>query len=158
MHFCIILSLVKTIKVNFKNYKLFFLTPLAFVIVLHLSLNFCSDETGYFWIVTSKGMLCFDAQRETYIKPYFHDSENPQSLSHNFVTSIVPDPRERERFLRIITSGGVPNRLKKAVQLLEQKYGTVAEIAYRVSFGDPSYFTRCFCQQFGVSPSDYAAI
>ncbi|MFQ5628653.1 MAG: helix-turn-helix domain-containing protein, partial [bacterium] len=47
-------------------------------------------------------------------------------------------------------------RLKRAAQLLEQQYGTVAEIAYEVGFGDPSYFTRCFRQQFGIAPSDYA--
>ena len=31
-------------------------------------------------------------------------------------------------------------RLKRAAQLLDQDYGTVAEIAYEVGFSDPSYF------------------
>ncbi len=52
-------------------------------------------------------------------------------------------------FIRII-------RLKRAAQLLEQDYGTVAEIAYEVGFSDPSYFTRCFRRQFGILPSEYA--
>jgi len=47
-------------------------------------------------------------------------------------------------------------RLKRAAQLLEKRSGTVAEIAYQVGFSDPSYFSRCFRQQFGVLPSEYA--
>lgn len=31
----------------------------------------------------------------------------------------------------------------------------IAEIAYRVGFNDPKYFTRCFTKFFGVSPSAY---
>ncbi|MCK6619424.1 MAG: response regulator [Calditrichaceae bacterium] len=47
-------------------------------------------------------------------------------------------------------------RLKRAAQLLEKRSGTVAEIAYQVGFSDPSYFSRCFRQQFGVLPSEFA--
>ena len=32
----------------------------------------------------------------------------------------------------------------------------VTEIAYKVGFNDPKYFTRCFTHLFGVSPSAYA--
>ena len=31
----------------------------------------------------------------------------------------------------------------------------ITEIAYRVGFNDPKYFTRCFTKQYGVSPSAY---
>lgn len=31
----------------------------------------------------------------------------------------------------------------------------ITEIAYRVGFNDPKYFTRCFTKQYGVSPSSY---
>ncbi len=46
-------------------------------------------------------------------------------------------------------------RLKKAVQLLETESFTIAEIAYKVGFNDPSYFTRIFKKEFGKSPSEY---
>jgi DNA-binding response OmpR family regulator/two-component sensor histidine kinase len=46
-------------------------------------------------------------------------------------------------------------RLKKAVQLLESENYNVSEIAYKVGFNDPSYFSRIFKKQFGKSPSDY---
>ncbi|MBN1783236.1 response regulator [bacterium] len=49
-------------------------------------------------------------------------------------------------------------RLKRAAKLLETSHLTVFEIAYRVGFKDPSYFCKCFKQQFHVSPSEYARV
>lgn len=47
-------------------------------------------------------------------------------------------------------------RLKKATELLTaNKEITITEVAYRLGFNDPLYFSRCFKQQFGVSPSNY---
>ena len=46
-------------------------------------------------------------------------------------------------------------RLKRASQLLKQNPQSISEIAYRVGFNDPKYFSRCFKQQFGVSPASY---
>ena len=47
-------------------------------------------------------------------------------------------------------------RMKKAVVLLSQHKFTIAEIAYMVGFGTPSYFTRCFIAQYGCKPSQYS--
>lgn len=44
-------------------------------------------------------------------------------------------------------------RLHRAKQLLEESNLTVAEIAYRVGFNSPSYFTRAYKKEFGVLPS-----
>lgn len=46
-------------------------------------------------------------------------------------------------------------RLQRAVELLKQDAGTVAEIAYQVGFGSQAYFTKCFHEQFGCSPKEY---
>jgi len=46
-------------------------------------------------------------------------------------------------------------RLKKAAQLLREKEYKVNEICYMVGFNSPSYFSRCFQQQFGVLPKDF---
>jgi signal transduction histidine kinase/DNA-binding response OmpR family regulator len=46
-------------------------------------------------------------------------------------------------------------RLARAVELLKQDAGTVAEIAYQVGFGSQAYFTKCFHEQFGHSPKEY---
>lgn len=45
-------------------------------------------------------------------------------------------------------------RLEQAKQLLEQKAGTISEIAYRCGFSSPAYFAKCFKDQFGLSPSE----
>ena len=46
-------------------------------------------------------------------------------------------------------------RLQEAAKLLSQKTGTVAEIAYDTGFTSPSYFTKCFKEYFGMSPTEY---
>jgi len=46
-------------------------------------------------------------------------------------------------------------RLKRAVQLLEQKKMTITEVAYEVGFNDLTYFARCFRKQYEKSPSEY---
>lgn len=48
-------------------------------------------------------------------------------------------------------------RLKRAVQLLEQKRMTITEVAYEVGFNDLTYFARCFRKQYQKSPSEYIA-
>ncbi len=45
-------------------------------------------------------------------------------------------------------------RLQRARQLLEQKAGTVSEIAFQVGFGSLSYFSTAFKKQFGILPSE----
>ena len=46
-------------------------------------------------------------------------------------------------------------RLKRAVQLLEQKKLTITEVAFEVGFNDLTYFARCFRKQYHKSPSEY---
>ena len=45
-------------------------------------------------------------------------------------------------------------RLQRGRQLLLTTDKTVSEIAYEVGFTAPSYFTKCFKDEFGISPSD----
>ncbi len=47
-------------------------------------------------------------------------------------------------------------RLKRAAQLLEQNKLNVSEIAYMVGFMDIDYFRRCFKEQYGYTPKEYA--
>lgn len=46
-------------------------------------------------------------------------------------------------------------RLKKAASLLATSERTVAEIAYEVGFSSPSYFTKCYKEEYGESPTDF---
>ncbi len=51
-------------------------------------------------------------------------------------------------FIRIL-------RLKRAAQLLRESQLNVSEIAYKVGFNNPKYFSNYFKQEFGVLPSVY---
>lgn len=45
-------------------------------------------------------------------------------------------------------------RLRRGHQLLADSSLTISEIAYRVGFSSPSYFTKCYKDMFGKSPTD----
>ena len=47
-------------------------------------------------------------------------------------------------------------RLNRAAQLIRKKSASIAEITYDVGFNSPSYFTKCFSEQFGKTPSQFA--
>lgn len=46
-------------------------------------------------------------------------------------------------------------RLRKASFLLASTEMTIAEITYEVGFTSPSYFTKCYKEYFGESPTDF---
>ncbi|MCU0344155.1 MAG: response regulator [Ignavibacterium sp.] len=45
-------------------------------------------------------------------------------------------------------------RLYRAKHLIEEEKGNVSEVAYSVGFSSPSYFSRCFKEEFGYPPSN----
>lgn len=54
--------------------------------------------------------------------------------------------RSATRFMRAY-------RMEHAYALLKANVGTVSEVAYRVGYSNPAYFTRCFTEDFGTPPS-----
>lgn len=58
-------------------------------------------------------------------------------------------------------TGQTPNnfiktiRLKRAAQLLKTQKLNISEIAYKTGFKDPKYFSKCFKEQFEISPTDF---
>lgn len=46
------------------------------------------------------------------------------------------------------------SRVEKGRCLLEKTDKTISEIAYEVGFSAPSYFTKCFKDEYGVSPAE----
>ncbi len=66
--------------------------------------------------------------------------------------------RQLHRKLSALTNQGPGEfiryvRLHRALELLQKDAGTISEVGYRVGFSDPSYFSKCFQQQFGIAPS-----
>jgi signal transduction histidine kinase/ligand-binding sensor domain-containing protein/DNA-binding response OmpR family regulator len=46
-------------------------------------------------------------------------------------------------------------RLKKAKQFLDIPENNISDVAYLVGFSSPKYFSTCFKEKYGVSPSEY---
>ena len=77
-----------------------------------------------------------------------------------FAADVGLSPRQLQRKLKSITdltpSAFIRRmRLERGAQLVQQDYGTISEIAYEVGFSSPSYFSRCFKDEFGTSPSEF---
>ncbi len=64
--------------------------------------------------------------------------------------------------LRALTGMSVSNfirdqRLKEAMRMIQRTPNIrINELAYKVGFKDPKYFSTCFKKEFGVQPSEYA--
>ena len=43
-----------------------------------------------------------------------------------------------------------------AAKLLSEGRHSIGEICYMTGFSSPSYFSKSFCAQFGVTPHDWA--
>ncbi len=62
------------------------------------------------------------------------------------------------RKLKSLT-GQAPNelirnyRLERALQFLQQHSGTITEIAFQTGFSSPAYFSKCFSDKYGYSPT-----
>ena len=46
-------------------------------------------------------------------------------------------------------------RVKRAAQLIESGDYNMTQIAYMVGINDPRYFSKCFKQRFGMTPTEY---
>lgn len=46
-------------------------------------------------------------------------------------------------------------RLRRAQTLLRQTRLSITEVAYRAGFRSPAYFTQCFREDFGMTPSQF---
>ena len=70
--------------------------------------------------------------------------------------------RQLQRKLKAVTNKS-PNqlitsvRLHRAKELIHLQKGTIAEVSFQTGFSNPSYFSKCFKKEFGLSPSDFSA-
>ncbi len=98
----------------------------------------------------------FLQQAKNIIEEYLGDeSFSVEQLS----SALALDRTQLFRKLRALT-GQNPSRfirsirLKRARQLLEARVGTAAEIGFMVGFSSPSYFSKCFKEEFGMTPGE----
>ena len=81
--------------------------------------------------------------------------------AENFAASLGMSRMQLHRKLKAITGLSTTEfirsqRLKLAAQLLKKSEINISQVGYTVGFNNHSYFTKCFKEQFGVSPSDFA--
>ena len=87
--------------------------------------------------------------------------DNPNYSVHQFSLDMAMDRTVLYKKLQLIT-GMSPSdfirsiRLKRAAFLLSKGQYPVGEVADRVGFNTPRYFTKHFKDTFGVTPSQYA--
>lgn len=125
----------------------------------HLRLqNFFTDQTG----MTSKPQL--NEADKGFVDKLRKEIEerlsNPDTNVENLGAALGFSRVQLYRKTKALT-GYAPNellriaRLKKAASLLAATEKSIAEVTYEVGFSSPSYFTRCFKEFFGESPTDY---
>jgi signal transduction histidine kinase/CheY-like chemotaxis protein/AraC-like DNA-binding protein len=75
-----------------------------------------------------------------------HNIAMSRSQLHRKIKALTDQPITG--FIRII-------RIKRAAQLMEQKFGNVSDIMYAVGFNNLSYFTKSFREVYDMPPRDY---
>jgi len=86
--------------------------------------------------------------------------ENPGFSTTNLANALFMSRSQLHRKIRALTNQSSTEfsnqvRLNKATALLQQKDYTISEIAYKVGFEDPNYFTRIFRKYYGKSPREF---
>lgn len=86
-----------------------------------------------------------------------NDAYSIEDLSNAVALSRVHLFRKMKKLLGVSPSRYLRNfRLQKAREILLTEDIRVIELAYRVGFQDPNYFLKCFKEEYGVSPGQYA--
>jgi len=82
-----------------------------------------------------------------------------EELSHQMGMSHTTIHRKLRSYTRLSVSQFIREvRLQKAHEMLEQNMGNVSEISYRVGFGSPTYFNKCFHEYYGYPPGEVRKI
>ena len=86
--------------------------------------------------------------------------ENPDFSSDDFATEVGMSRMQLHRKLKSLTGLSATEfirneRLKIATTLLAKGNLTVSEVAYALGFNDVSYFSKCFKEQYGTTPSEF---
>ncbi len=79
-----------------------------------------------------------------------------------FASDMGASPSTLYNKLRALTGQNVSNfirdiRMKEAMRIMQKSPDIrISDLAYKVGFKDPKYFSTCFKKQFGIQPSEYA--
>ncbi len=85
------------------------------------------------------------SREDFYVEELAREAGMSRSSIHRKLKDVID--QNASQFIREI-------RLKKAMEMLQQGLGTASEIAYKVGFGSPAYFTKCFHEYYGHPPGE----
>ena len=106
--------------------------------------------------VTSADERFLERVSEVILNNIADENFGPEALAGKIGLSRSQLHRKLKAIARMTTTAFITSiRLRQAADLLEKKYGTIAEIAYKVGFGNPAYFSACFKRFFGCLPSEF---
>ena len=134
------------------------------ILISALVKKLCKEEH---LLSDSYAVKSLQVKEEEFISNLMHVAEAKLSDQHFDLNSISSEICiSRPQLYRKITAltGRSPHnfildlRMDKALALLKQKNNNIAEIAYQTGFNSPSYFTKCFSEKFGCTPSRFAKI
>ena len=97
----------------------------------------------------------------THLMDYTDENWRDVNLKVDHFTKPVGCSKSQFYRKMILLTGKSPNsyikeyRLKKALKLLKKNESNISEVAFDTGFSSPSYFTKCFKQQFGLLPVIY---
>ncbi len=105
----------------------------------------------------------WSSQNDSFLEKIFQNINTHMSDEYYGVETLCKEigisERQLQRRLKAITNKS-PNklistiRLHHAKELLLNQQNTVAEIAFKTGFSNPSYFSKCFKKEFAIKPSD----
>ncbi len=91
------------------------------------------------------------------------DNISREDFNVSMLTSIIGiDSKQLYRKMKQLTGMSPVNymkklKMKKAAMLLSQNRFTISEVVYMVGYTNASYFTKCFVEEYGVTPKQFVA-
>ena len=104
---------------------------------------------------------------EEFITSLFDITENKLADEHFTIDTLSRDigVSRPQLYRKIVTlTGKSPNdlvrelRMNKAAALLKRKSLNISQVAMEVGYNNPSYFTKCFSEKFGCTPSEFVDV
>ena len=106
--------------------------------------------------VTNSFLICL----ESVVLEHLSDPNfTVEELSQLMLLSRMQLHRKVKRATGYNTSTYIKNkRLEQSIPLLLDLNNSVAEVAYQVGFSYPNYYSICFLEKYGMTPSVYRAM
>lgn len=100
----------------------------------------------------------FDLVNESIRKNISNEGYGVSAICEDIgVSRIHLNRRIKERYGMTTATYIKTYRVKLAAYMLINNKTSISECAYASGFTSPSYFTRCFCDTFGMTPKDFIA-